>query len=783
LYKILYIFILFCTLLYSKTIRVSYDPDYAPLSYSIDGQEYGLLIDIWKLWGKKSAYSIDFVEAKDWDSAIELAKSGKVDLFLGTNPYESWMKASMPYYRIDTSIFLLKSFSDKREISTIGIIGDDYKEDILDKFKHIKITSYSNYKELIEAMIEKRVDAIYDDSIAISYFAIKNGYIHLLKKDNRLIKISDISAISNNQKNIDIFNRWFKKIAVKELIEIERNWIPNKNQRYFENCKTDIIRYVYDPDWKPFEYVDSMTKEHQGIIADILSIISTKTGIKFEAIYSDSWAKSIELVKSKKADMFSAVPVTDERKEYLNFTKHNIYSYPAVFVSSIDRDIVFNDSYQGKNIGIVKGNSLGNWLKSRYPAANYIEYKNVLEAFEAIESGDIDYFGINGITAQYYIKVLGFNESKIYTKMDYMFNLKIALRKDLDTTLLSSIDDALSSISQKELSDIYHKWTSIKIKKELNWKLLATIFFIIFLLIVVSILINRRLKQLVDKKTIELRKLNENLEDLVDIRTQEIKEVNRKLYDNIEYASLIQNSILPSKEQMDRCFEDHFIIWQPKDSVGGDIYFFHTLDRDRYLLFIIDCTGHGVSGAFVTMLIKALQEQFVLENRDRDISPAKALEYFNISIKQLLNQDSVDSNVGLDIAVVLIDRGEMVVKFAGANIPLYYMEDDSLHVVKPDRYSVGYRQCDISYSYHQKSILLKRDMKFYITTDGYIDQNGGVKGFPFGKRRFKSIIEESYRDSFDRQKKIFIERLDSYQDREERNDDITLIGFEISIDI
>jgi len=145
----------------------------------------------------------------------------------------------------------------------------------------------------------------------------------------------------------------------------------------------------------------------------------------------------------------------------------------------------------------------------RYPQAIYIEYKNVVEAFRAIEDGDIDYFGINGITAQYYIKVLGFDRSKIYTKMDYMFNLKIAMRKDIDATRLSDIDSALSSISQKELSDIYHKWTSIKIKKELNWKLLATIFLIIILLITISIWINRRLKQLVDKKTIELRKLND----------------------------------------------------------------------------------------------------------------------------------------------------------------------------------------------------------------------------------------------------------------------------------
>ncbi len=168
-----------------------------------------------------------------------------------------------------------------------------------------------------------------------------------------------------------------------------------------------------------------------------------------------------------------------------------------------------------------------------------------------------------------------------------------------------------------------------------------------------------------------------------------------------------------------------------------------------------------------------------MEHKDIDISPAKALEYFNISIKQLLNQEDLDSNVGLDMAIVLIDKQNNNLKFSGANIPLYYIKDNNLHTIKPDRYSVGYRQCNISYKYKENTINLLRNMKFYITTDGYIDQNGGEKSFPFGKRRFKQNIEKYYKETFVKQKDIFLKELDNYQGKEERNDDITLLGFEI----
>ncbi len=422
---------------------------------------------------------------------------------------------------------------------------------------------------------------------------------------------------------------------------------------------------------------------------------------------------------------------------------------------------------------------MGEWIKQQYPNARFIEFENIKSGFKAIEDKTVDFFGVNGITALYYINILGFDEAKIYTKMKYMFHLKIALRKEVSTKILNTIDMALANISQKELSDIYHKWTAIKVQKELNWRLLLIIFAIVAVIVLTFLLINHKLKKLVAKKTFELQELNDNLEQKVKQRTEELAQINKHMQDSIAYASLIQNSILPFQEEMQRCFREYFIIWEPKDIVGGDIYFFNEVGPDKYLLFVIDCTGHGVSGAFVTMLVKAIQEQLILEAKEKIDSPALILEYFNRSLKKLLKQETSHSNVGLDAGIVLIDRTNRILKYAGANIPLYYTENGNIHTIKANRYSIGYRQCQTDYRYRESQITFTETMHFYLGTDGYIDQNGGEKGFPFGKRRFKDLLLKCYRKPFTEQKELFIDTLARYQQKEERNDDITMIGFKL----
>jgi PAS domain S-box-containing protein len=285
-----------------------------------------------------------------------------------------------------------------------------------------------------------------------------------------------------------------------------------------------------------------------------------------------------------------------------------------------------------------------------------------------------------------------------------------------------------------------------------------------------------------------------NLEKALDKRVQdlhkaraEVEHIHKQTKDSIEFASFLQTAITPPKGAMNKYFSDHFVIWHPKDIVGGDIWLFDDLRHDDECLFMcIDCTGHGVPGAFVTMIVKSIEREIVAkinEHEDMDVSPAWILSYFNKAIKQLLKQEDENSsslaNAGFDGGVIYYNRKEQIIKFAGAETPLFYLEDGKIKVIKGDRYSVGYKKCDINYQYKEHIIPVKKGMRFYITTDGYLDQNGGEKGFPFGKKRFKKLLEDTANEPMAEQQTALLFEMMEYQYDEERNDDVTVIGFEI----
>ena len=266
---------------------------------------------------------------------------------------------------------------------------------------------------------------------------------------------------------------------------------------------------------------------------------------------------------------------------------------------------------------------------------------------------------------------------------------------------------------------------------------------------------------------------------------EELKNTNQKIQDSIEYASLIQSALIPESQSFHQHFSDLFTIWYPKDIVGGDIYLFETLrNQDESLLMVIDCTGHGVPGAFVTMLVKAIERQIVAKiNSDPtiDVSPAWILSYFNKKMKQLLKQEDKDSlsNAGFDGGVVYYNQSKQMIKFAGAHTPLFYIQNDEVQTIKGSRHSIGYKTSKIDFEFKEHTIQVKKGMQFYLTTDGYLDQNGGEKGFPFGKARFKALIQKHFKESMADQKEHFLYTLKTYQGQEETNDDVTLVGFKI----
>ena len=278
---------------------------------------------------------------------------------------------------------------------------------------------------------------------------------------------------------------------------------------------------------------------------------------------------------------------------------------------------------------------------------------------------------------------------------------------------------------------------------------------------------------------------------VVDITKQKeieerIRKINKHTRDSIEYAALIQGALIPENEILIKYFKDYFTIWEPKDIVGGDIYLFEELrDGDECLIMMVDCTGHGVPGAFVPMLVKPIERQVLakIENdRSSDVSPPWILSYFNKTMKKLLHQESVESisNAGFDGGIIYYNKKEKIIKYAGAEMPLFYIDESNvLQMIRGDRHSIGYKKSDINHQFKEYIMEAKEGIRLYLTTDGYIDQNGGEKGFPFSKRQFARIIQDNCQKPFAEQKEQLINALNQYQKDEDRNDDVTVIGFSI----
>lgn len=267
---------------------------------------------------------------------------------------------------------------------------------------------------------------------------------------------------------------------------------------------------------------------------------------------------------------------------------------------------------------------------------------------------------------------------------------------------------------------------------------------------------------------------------------KELEITNHNIKDSIQYASLIQNTLIPSNQLFSKYFKDHFTYWEPKDIVGGDIYLFEELrDDNECLLMMIDCTGHGVPGAFVTMIVKSLERKIISEieyDPSKEVSPSEILNHFNKEMKKILKQENKDSlsNVGFDGAIIYYNKKDNIVKFSSANTPLFYIDNtNTFNIIKGSKHSVGYKNSDSNFHFEEHCLKIEKNMKFYLTTDGYLDQNGGEKSFPFSKKRFQQTLQKHYSKPFEEQKKLFVEALTKYQGDEERNDDITLIGFEI----
>ncbi|WP_040328788.1 SpoIIE family protein phosphatase [Acidovorax delafieldii] len=257
---------------------------------------------------------------------------------------------------------------------------------------------------------------------------------------------------------------------------------------------------------------------------------------------------------------------------------------------------------------------------------------------------------------------------------------------------------------------------------------------------------------------------------------------NRQIMHSIEYASVIQQSALrSSREILSRACPGADLVWEPRDVVGGDFYQF-SVDGDGWFATVADCTGHGVPGAFMTLIASSSLSQAVKEQGPRD--PASLLASVNRSIKQMLGQiDGQDgtpgSDDGMDAACFWFEPGTGRLVFAGARLALFVLrpDADAVEVVEGQRKGVGYVDSELDYAWQNVVVDLPTGSLVFVTTDGLVDQVGGSRAIAFGKRRLCELLLSLADTPPAQVNRDVLAALEQWQGEHRRRDDVTFFCF------
>ncbi|HEC53516.1 hypothetical protein LCGC14_0200540 [marine sediment metagenome] len=288
------------------------------------------------------------------------------------------------------------------------------------------------------------------------------------------------------------------------------------------------------------------------------------------------------------------------------------------------------------------------------------------------------------------------------------------------------------------------------------------------------------LSEAFDAMAQKVRSHTSELEQRVQERTRDLEEVNqsmrtarKKIEDSIDYASLIQRSILPNRELVNALGQHHAVLWRPRDVVGGDFYIFRS-ENQRCLFGVVDCAGHGVPGALMTMLAHAALEQAINDCGLAD--PAATLQRTDQIVRSMLSDSAEYKSVAtnMDVGLAYVDLDQRRVVFSGAKIALYHSDGNSVEHVAGARRALGDKRLG---DYQNSEVSLETGRTFYLCTDGFLDQAGGEQGFGFGNSRFAEMLCQHAKLPLQQQSTAFSDTLAAYQGDYPQRDDITMLCF------
>jgi CheY-like chemotaxis protein/Tfp pilus assembly protein PilF len=374
-------------------------------------------------------------------------------------------------------------------------------------------------------------------------------------------------------------------------------------------------------------------------------------------------------------------------------------------------------------------------------------------------------------------------------------NLKEEEKKSLNQELIKANTEKELTLrllqQEKELRDLKEREYQAKERlqkahQQVNNIIIASLSFIIILILVFLVIIFKQLRRI--KQTNALLEANNRqiAEQKAEIEKQHelTNQQKKKLTDSILYAQRIQNAVLPPKYVFEKIFPQHFILFKPRDIVSGDFYWITSKDNVA-VIAVADCTGHGVPGAFMSMLGIAFLNEIVNKiTINRHIVTLHANEILNELREYVIHSlhqtgNPVEAKDGMDISLCIIDFENKMMQFAGAHNPVYLIRNKELQIIEADRMPIGiYKTDNKLFSNHE--IPLQYNDQIYLFTDGFYDQIGGPKEQKMMSINFRKYLSEICSFPMSEQQIMLAKYFDEWKGENEQIDDILVVGFKFT---
>ncbi|MBK6984496.1 MAG: SpoIIE family protein phosphatase [Bacteroidetes bacterium] len=359
--------------------------------------------------------------------------------------------------------------------------------------------------------------------------------------------------------------------------------------------------------------------------------------------------------------------------------------------------------------------------------------------------------------------------------------------KDLNTALFSQISDLNSKYDAIKKQEEIAKLQSENVKgmellnakdSELNDSKQTIVYFVlvimVFLILVFFVIRSNYLRKQTNKTLLQQKEIIESQKSEVEAQKHLVEEKQKEIIDSISYAKRLQEAILPPQEFINKHVSNNFILYKPKDLVAGDFYWAEGIG-DLFFIAAADSTGHGVPGAMVSVVcsnaLNRTVKEFGLTQTGKILDKTREL------VVETFEKSASEVKDGMDISLLCIDSKNKKITWSGANNALWYIQNNELLIIKPDKQPIGKTEKPSSFTTHE--IEYNNDTTFYLFTDGFADQFGGDKGKKFKYKQLEELLLNHNNLALSEQSNLLNQKFESWKGHLEQVDDVCVIGVKI----